>query len=207
MGDRNQPISHYQRLTDTCTWTRVINQNFRAKLLKLLQSIALEQNVKTREKLEEKLSKSFYSKPSCLPALIEIGASDNQEILHTTKYLALIRAKDQLYKWNETPITTLQQIKQALLSSMFTETSHVVRKQLVELFAEIWSKELDNSGFEELILRIVQGSQGDVFQREVCSSLCFSLLDYMGVEIFLSYDAFSLLFSNFWLMPIVMKFG
>lgn len=172
------------------TWeANLMDQNFTAQLFQLLQSTAVAQDSATQQNNTTMLNQHFYGQPHCLPALVEIATSVSSEILDATKQLAGIEARKRVsHYWSKIQMETRQQMKQILLSRMFTEQNQVTRQRLVDIVAAIANIELPKSEWDELISHIMQISQVDVFHREILASLCCVILDDMKMDVFLRYD-------------------
>lgn len=123
------------------------------------------------------LQKNYYSKPECVPALIEIAITHPEA---TIRQQAATAAARQVPKhWEELGSgVDKASIRSHLLQAALGEPIKIVRHLQSRVIAAIAGVDLDEGAWPDLIPGIIsECANGAAPQREVCSFLLFALLE------------------------------
>lgn len=159
-----------------------------AKLAQCLQSIISGKDLKETTAV---LQKDIYSKPECVPALIQLIMSSS-EVDASVKTLAAVELRKQVYKhWENLDDATSNSIKETLISNLFSIEQKPVRHAVARVIGEIGSIDIDNGKWNDLLPSLFHAtSNPDTSVRETAMYVVLTIVETFIAAIGSNLDQF-----------------
>ena len=147
------------------------------EFVSLLQAL-LEPDTQKVRAATSQLSKTYYTSPASLPALLHIATSHDQAEL---RHLAAVEARKLVKKhWTQVPDTQKGQIRERLLQSTIEEEKPLPRHSKARVIAARAKIDLDDGQWAELPGILQQAATSDTARhREVGIYIIYTLLETM----------------------------
>lgn len=152
-------------------------------------------NTAAVKQASQKLTKDFYTNPLALPSLFHIlqNAQDDQ-----LKQLASVEARKLVItKWDTVDESLKPDIRNAMLTNTFTQSSKLIRHSSSRVVAAIAEIELDDNKWPELLPSLIQNVQNDNVQtKEMAVFTLYTLLETQSEALMANTSDFLDLFSG-----------